>query len=358
VGKFIVARSQLPIDRYHRQVLLPQIGRIGQDRLGAACVLVVGCGALGGMIAEQLVRAGVGTVRIADRDLVELTNLQRQVLFDESDAREQTPKAVAAARKLRQINSQVTIEAMVVDVHAGNAERFAGLENGLKPVNLILDGTDNAETRYLLNDVAVKHGIPWVYGGCVGTEGRCMAMHPPHTACLRCLFPQPPAAGELPTCDTAGVLGPAATVVASLQTTAGLKMLLENPADEQLISVDLWSGRFKSVSTSSAKRPDCPTCGHGHFDFLDSTSGGASTSLCGRNAVQIRPASAATVDLQMLSEKLSSAGQVHRNQYLLRCELHDPRNLKLTVFADGRAIVDGTADPERAKSIYARFVGN
>jgi adenylyltransferase/sulfurtransferase len=347
------------LDRYHRQTLLPQIGVHGQARLQASRVLLVGCGALGSVIAEQLVRAGVGTLRIADRDIVELTNLQRQVLFDEADVREQTPKAVAAARRLERINSGVIVEPRVTDVHAGNVEELAGLEPGGAPCDLIMDGTDNVDTRYLLNDVAVKHSISWVYGACVGVEGRSLAMHPPETACLRCLFSEPPTAAELPTCDTAGVLGPAATLVASLQVAAALRLLAgKSEATEPLITVDLWQSRFRTISMSDAKRPDCVTCGQRRFEFLDSPSSQRSTSLCGRNSVQVAPKHSLPMDLKLLATKLSPTGIVKQTPYLLRCELHDPPEIHLSVFPDGRAIVHGTADLERARSIYARFVGS
>ena len=351
----------MPIDRYHRQTLLPQVGVEGQARLRRARVLLVGCGALGGVIAEQLVRAGVGSLIVADRDVVELTNLQRQVLFDEEDVHEQTPKAVAAARKLGRINSEVRIDPRVVDVHAGNIEELAGIEPGGLRVDLILDGTDNVDTRYLINDVSIKHGIPWVYGGCVGTEGRCMAVRPSTTPCLRCIFPTPAAAGELPTCDTAGVLGPAAAVVASLQVTAALRLLIDPPdgiQTAQLISVDVWQGRFRTLALDNAKDAECPCCGQQRFEFLEGRPGNGSTSLCGRNAVQVRPTTHAAIDLQALGAKLDRLGKLERTPYLLRCSLHDPRDINLTVFPDGRVIVHGTANIERAKSIYARFLGN
>ena len=350
----------MDIDRYHRQALLPQTGRAGQARLRNASVLLVGCGALGSVIAEQLVRAGVGQIRIADRDIVELTNLQRQVLFDEEDVREQVPKAIAAERRLRRVNSEVKIDARVTDVHAGNVEDLAGCDGRDKPVDLILDGTDNVDTRNLLNDVAVKHAIPWIYGACVGTEGRCMAILPPSGPCLRCIFPEPPAAAELPTCDTAGVLAPAAAVVASLQVTAALRILLgqTDPERESLISMDVWRGRFRSIPLNGAKHPECPACGRREFRSLDGSQSGRSTSLCGRNAVQIRSARDESVDLARMAVKLSQIGHVQRTPYLLRCALKDPREIQLTVFPDGRAIIHGTADFERARSIYARFVGS
>ena len=348
------------VDRYHRQTLLPQIGAAGQARLGAAHVLLVGCGALGSVLADQLVRAGVGSLRIVDRDVVELTNLQRQVLFDESDAREGTPKAVAAAARLRRINSEVRVEPIVADLHAGNVEAFAGLEAGARPADLILDGTHNVETRFLLNDVAVKHGRPWVYGACVGMDGRVMVVHPPRTPCLRCVFPEPPGPGELPTCDTAGVLGPVAAAVASLQMVAALKLLTGQASAHanELVSVDLWKGRFRATSLDDAKRSDCPTCAKRRFEFLDRADAGQAVSLCGRNAVQIRPArNAGGLDLAALEEKLRSSGNVERTPFLLRCKPADHAPLQLTVFGDGRAIIHGTTDSKRARSAYARWIG-
>ena len=349
------------MDRYHRQTLLPQIGHEGQRRLADACVLLVGCGALGSVQAEQLVRAGVGTVRIVDRDIVELTNLQRQVLFDETDAKEQAPKAVAAARRLTKINSAVRVEPIVQDLHAGNIEQIAGLEGTGQRADLVLDGTDNVETRYLLNDVSVKHALPWVYGACVGTVGRVLAVRPPATACLRCLFEVPPAVGELPTCDTTGVFSPVAAVVASLQTTAALKLLAGHPeaVGDELYVLDLWNNRLHATSTAGMKRGDCPACGLGRFEFLDRPPGGGTASLCGRNAVQVRPPGGrGNIDLPALAVKLAAAGTVELTPYLVRCSLRESTELRLTLFADGRLIVQGTKDPIQARSLYARYIGN
>ena len=346
----------MSFDRYHRQTLLPQVGREGQERLAQSRVLLVGCGALGSVIAEQLVRAGVGHLRIADRDWVELTNLQRQVLFDQKDAAEQTPKAVAACRRLSAINSSVTIEPKVVDVHPGNIEEL--MRVGGRLVDVILDGTDNVDTRYLINDLAVKESVPWVYGACVGVEGRCMAVTPPVSACLRCLFPEPPAPGELPTCDTAGVLGPAAAAVGALQATAAIQILLGQPPPRQMLVMDLWAGRFRAVSTADAKRPDCGTCGQRHFEFLENESGSRSTSLCGRNAIQVRPACGVQLDLAHVASKLTSAGEVECSAHFVRCVLRENANTRVTVFPDGRAIIQGVTDAERARSLYARFVGS
>ena len=345
-------------NRYHRQVLLPQIGPAGQARLGAARVLLVGCGALGTVIAEQLARAGVGFLRIVDRDVVEWTNLQRQTLFDEADARDAVPKAIAARRRLERINGAIGIEPIVTDLHGGNVEEFAGLGPGGRSVSLILDGTDNVETRYLVNDVAVKHGIPWVYGASVGTEGRVLAIRPGATPCLRCVFPTPPAGADLPTCDTAGVLGPAAGVVGSLQVVEALRVLCghDPPSPSNLISFDVWRSRFHTVDTGDPS-PDCPACGGRRFDFLDRPDG-PTTTLCGRRAIQVRPARGGALDLGAAEVKLARVGLVQRTPYLLRCRLNEAPDLELTAFSDGRLIVSGTTDPERAKSIYARFIGS
>ena len=398
------------MNRYHRQMLLPQIGAAGQARLAASRVLVVGCGALGSGIAEQLVRAGVGHLRIVDRDIVELTNLQRQVLYDERDVAEQTPKAIAAARRLSQINHQVAVEPIVADAGAANIEELAGfaeandtgvleerdpsasgdahsppaehLISSASPggpdnsfpragspsapparpadgVDLILDGTDNVQTRYLLNDVSVKHGVPWIYGACVGMAGRMMPFIPPGP-CLRCLFPAPPDVGELPTCDTAGVFSPVAAVVAALQSAAGLKLLLghADAARHQLHVVDLWSNHFRTIDAADAKRPDCITCGERRFEFLNARDAQSAVSLCGRRTLQIRPPrSSRPIGLQAMAAKLATVGRVEATPYLVRCALFEPADIALTAFPDGRLLIHGTADVERARSIYARFIG-
>jgi molybdopterin/thiamine biosynthesis adenylyltransferase len=344
------------MDRYHRQTLLPQVGREGQQRLGHAGVLLIGCGALGSVIAEQLVRAGVGFLRIVDRDWVELTNLQRQVLFDERDAAEQAPKAVAAVRRLNQINSSVNVDPRVVDVHPGNIEELMRVEGNW--VDVVLDGTDNVDTRYLINDVSVKESVPWVYGACVGTEGRCMAVAPPATACLRCVFPEPPNAGELPTCDTAGVLGPAVAVVGALQATEAVRIILGKEPGRQMIAVDLWAGRFRTISLEDGKRPDCITCGQRRFEFLENQAMSRLTSLCGRDAIQVRPARGVEMDLKQVASKLAAIGEVERTPYLVRCALREANNVRVTVFPDGRAIIQGVTDAERARSLYARFIGS
>jgi molybdopterin/thiamine biosynthesis adenylyltransferase len=340
-------------DRYQRQTLLPQIGIAGRERLAKARVLLVGCGALGCHLADQLVRAGVGFLRVADRDVVEITNLQRQTLFDERDIG--SAKAAAAAKRLGQINSQVTIEPVVADVWAGNIEILS------EKIDLILDGTDNVQTRYLLNDAAVKQGIPWVHGACVGTEGRVMPVLPGAGACLRCVFPDPPNAGELPTCDTAGILQPAAAAVASLQAAQAMKILTGrmNATEQRLWKLDIWSGRFASIDVSSGRRDDCACCVQRRFEFLDSAIGDMATTLCGRNAVQIRPAKPwndGQFDRAM--DQLKAVGKVEQSGYFSRCLLAEPPGFTLTCFRDGRLLVQGTSDTGRAKAIYAKYLGS
>jgi molybdopterin-synthase adenylyltransferase len=347
------------LNRYHRQMLLPEIGEAGQARLAAARVLLVGCGALGCTIAEQLVRAGVGFLRLVDRDIVELTNLQRQTLYDEQHVRTAWPKAAAAAERLAAINSSVAIDAEVTDAHCGNIEMLAGLEGSAAggPVHLILDGTDNVATRYLINDVAVKHGVPWIYGACVGSEGRVMAVRPGESACLRCVFPNPPRAEELPTCDTRGVLGSASALVASLQAIAAIKLLTGNAAGmrDELLTIDAWSGRFQSVSLDGARDRDCICCGKLRFEFLSRPASDAAVTLCGRDAVQVRGES--RIELPGMARRWRGLGQVEETRFFVRCQLAEPRDVRLTLFSDGRLIVHGTRDALRAKSLHARFVG-
>jgi molybdopterin-synthase adenylyltransferase len=346
---------QVNEDRYSRQCMLPQIGAAGQKRLASSRVLLVGCGALGTVLADQLARGGVGQIRLVDRDIVELSNLQRQTLFDENDARVGIPKAIAAANRLRLANSHVNIEPIIADVDSDNIEQLIQLEDR-RPVDLILDGTDNAETRFLLNDVAVKHGIRWVYGGCVGTEGRVLPVDPGNTACLRCIFREAPAAGELATCSTAGVLAPAAAMVASLQAVAAIKFLIGNTDPPSLISFDAWAGRWRSVSMIDARQPDCPACGQRRFDFLDHAAG-APRVLCGRNAVQFHGRKERHLDLRLLAAKLDGTGNLRPSDHLLRYEPADDGMIDFSIFADGRVIVHGTGDVPRARTLYSRYLG-
>lgn len=338
----------IPGDRYARQRLFAPFGQEGQSRLAASRVALVGCGALGTHLAQHLARAGVGRLRICDRDFVELNNLQRQVLFDEQDARDNLPKAAAAAAKLKRINGEIEIEGRIVDVNPSNVETLVG------DADLVLDGTDNFETRFLLNDACLKLKKPWVYGGCVGADGMVLAVIPGKTACFRCFVPDAPEPGSVATCDTAGVLGPAVGVVASLQAAEALKFLTGHPEAlaEGLVTVDVWGNRQHVFRM--ARNPECPACGKGRYDFLEGGASGAATTLCGRNAVQIRPASEASLDLRALERRLAAVGAVRRNEYLLRL---DADGFEVTVFPDGRAIVRGTDDPVRARAVYAKYVG-
>lgn len=343
--------SNEQLDRYRRQVRFAPLGEQGQRRLLASRVLVCGCGALGSVSADLLVRAGVGLVRIVDRDFLESDNLHRQVLFDESDVAEELPKAVAAARRLGKINSGVTVEPVVADVSASTIRGLAD------DVDLIVDGTDNFETRYLLNDYAVAVGKPWVFGGCVGAEGQALAILPGETPCLSCLMPEPPPTEAQPTCETAGVIGPVVSVIAALQSVEALKILSGNrdAVNRRLAIVDLWGNQMRTIGVSRlTSEAACRTCGERDFPWLEGRRGASAVSLCGRNAVQLAPSAPGRVSLQELAAKLRDMGRVSVNEFLLRLEVGKYR---LTVFADGRTIVGGTSDPAEAKVVHARYVG-
>jgi molybdopterin/thiamine biosynthesis adenylyltransferase len=337
------------LDRYSRQILLSEIGREGQERLLSSAVAIIGCGALGTVIASTLVRAGVGRIKIVDRDFIEWSNLQRQILFDEEDIARGLPKAVAAAEKLRRINSQIIVEPLVTDVNPGNVEEVIG------DVDLILDATDNFETRFLINDACIKHDIPWVYGAVLATYGMSMVIIPHHTPCFRCFVTAMPAPGSRPTCDTVGVLGPAVNIVASLEVTEGLKLLLGKTEElhGQFIYVDAWTATLERLEMGESDTP-CPACDLGQFEFLDAKTGTYVTSLCGRDAVQISVRGEAKVSFPELAERLKPVGQVTFNEYMLRFGVD---SYELSVFPDGRTIVKGTADENVARSLYARYVG-
>lgn len=334
-------------EKYSRQILFPPIGAEGQEKLLRSKVVILGCGALGTAQADALVRAGVGGVRIVDRDFVEESNLQRQMLFDEADARESLPKAVAAERKLSRINSDVRVEGIVADADSRNLE---GLVEGFQ---VILDATDNFETRYLLNDVSVKLGIPWVYGAVVASYATTLTILPGRSPCLACVFPKPPQ-GLHATCDTAGVIGPAVSWAAAVQVTEALKILLGREAElhGSLLAYDVWENRFRQVRPQID--PQCRACGAREFFYLEQ-GGAAHISLCGRNSVQIHQTEPRALDLAALKSRLEPFGPVRGNEFLLRCIL-DP--YELTVFPDGRAIIKGTQDPAVARGIYARYVGS
>ena len=344
----MTAKTDVPA-RYSRQVLFEEIGSQGQARLMASKAVLVGCGALGTVQASLLVRAGVGTLRIIDRDFVEESNLQRQILFDEEDVRAVLPKAAAAEAKLRAVNSLVRVEGVVEDVNAASIARL------LDGFDLILDATDNFDARFLLNDYAVKTGRPWIYGACVGSYGLTFPVLPGETACLRCVFESAPPPGLSPTCDTAGVLGPIVGMIASLQAAEALK-ILSGRADRvsrKMAVLDVWEGRQDLVDLPR-RDPDCPCCARRQFPYLEGTAGSDSATLCGRDAVQIRRRDGLKLDLDDLARRLGPLGRIEKNRFLLRAEI-DP--YRLTLFADGRAIISGTNDPAVARSIYARYVG-
>ncbi|MBL8830206.1 MAG: ThiF family adenylyltransferase, partial [Planctomycetaceae bacterium] len=301
------------LDRYVRQMRFAPLGEAGQRRLLASRVLIVGCGALGTVLANTLARAGVGHLRIVDRDFIETNNLQRQILFDEQDVADELPKAIAAANKLRQINSQIEIEPLVTDVDAANISTLC------EGVDLILDGTDNFETRFLINDVAVKLNLPWVYGGCLGAEGQSMTILPGETPCLRCLIPEPPAAGTTPTCDTAGIVSPIINVIASIEAMEAIKILSghRETISRTLTIIELWENRFRSMKLDTLRESvDCACCKRREFAWLEGNRGSHTAVLCGRNAVQIAPPSGTRLELTELAKSLSSLGTVSQNAFL------------------------------------------
>jgi molybdopterin-synthase adenylyltransferase len=333
--------------KYSRQILFAPIGRDGQQRLHAARVLIVGCGALGTAQANALVRAGVGRLRMIDRDYVEESNLQRQLLFDEADAAENLPKAVAAERHLRRLNSEVEVEGVIADADSLSIEAQA------RGFDLILDGTDNFETRFLINDAALKLGIPWVYGAVVGSYAATMTVLPGRSACLTCVFPDRPK-GLQETCDTVGVISPAVAWAAAIQVTEALKILTgrEPELHGKLLSYDVWKNSHREITPRVD--PQCPSCQQRHFVYLEGDGLSRAARLCGRNSVQIRQPEDHALDLAALRSRLELVGSVRANDFLLRCRL-DP--YEITVFADGRAIVKGTDDPAVARRIYTQYVG-
>ncbi len=340
-------------DRYSRQVLFHGIGEDGQRGIRAGRVLLCGCGALGSAIADSLVRAGVGFLRLVDRDFVELSNLQRQVLFDEHDIAEQLPKAIAAARKLTKINHQVALDPIVADIDHNNIMALAA------NVDLIVDGMDNFETRFLINDAALETKLPWIYGGCIGSHGQVMPVFPCETACLRCLIGDVPGPGMTETCDTAGVIGPAVNVVAALQVVTALKILAgrRDSIEPVLTIVDVWDGTLRKMNVANLReRSNCPACVQGKREWLSGEKGSQTTVLCGRNAVQISPPEKRPLSLTELAGRLRTAGEVSQNAFLLRLTLPGGE-FQLTIFPDGRAIIKGTDDVTVARSLYARYVG-
>lgn len=340
------------LERYSRQMRFYGIGEEGQRRLLASRVTLCGCGALGTVIANALVRAGVGFVRIVDRDFIEPSNLQRQVLFDENDIADNLPKAEAAARKLRAINSSITIEPVVTDIDRTNIEELC------RDADVILDGTDNFEIRYLINDVSVKTGKPWVYGGSIGSHGQTMTIIPGQTPCLRCVFEAAPAPGEAGTCETAGVLAPIVNIIASFQVAEAIKLLTENhdKINRELIYVDVWENILRRIKVAPLLgKVDCPCCQKRRFEWLEGEHGAHTTSLCGRNAVQVAHRSKTKLNFEELARHLSALGEVKYNRFMLRFATDGH---EFTVFPDGRAIIKGTSDVEKARTLYAKYIGH
>lgn len=336
-------------ERYSRQILFNRIGRSGQEKLLNSRVLLVGAGALGAAHAETLGRAGIGFLRIVDRDFVEFSNLQRQTLYSEADATERLPKAIAAQKRIASINSEITVEPVVADVNLSNIESF------LSDVDLILDGTDNFQIRYLLNDACVKHEKTWIYGAAVSSYGTTMTIFPQKTPCLRCIFEEMPDAGSAPTCDTAGVIQPIISSIAAIQTTEAIKILTGNTdkLHKSLIQIDVWQNDWRKIKLG-APNADCETCARRNFEFLNAETGEFSAVLCGRNAIQIAPPKPTKLNLENLAERLKPYGEIKLNEYLLRLNIEE---YELTVFADARAIIRGTDDVAAARSVYAKYIG-
>ena len=361
------------LSRYHRQTLLPGIGEAGQRRLLDSCAIVLGCGALGSLVADLLARAGVGHLKIVDRDFVDLTNLQRQLLFDEQDVEEAIPKAEAARRRLSKINSSIRVTAIVDDLNHTNIERHTA------DADVLLDGLDNFETRYLANDFAVSRGIPYVYGGAVGTVGASFAILPNTVGgdaswestqhgnlaspCLRCLFEEAPPPGSMPTCDTAGVLAPAVTAIASFEVAEAIKILTRNFANvsRTMLNIDLWNNTISQLKVARAYEDGkCPCCKQRRFDYLDGALGSGATTLCGRDAVQLtHKQDTRDLDLDAIAMQLKGHGDVVSSRYMLRAAITDNgKPYSLSLFPDGRAIVHGTAEASVARSVYAKFIGS
>lgn len=342
----------MALDRYIRQTIFPSVGKEGQQKLAAAKVLIVGCGALGTGLANNLARAGVGHLTIIDRDFIELNNLQRQILFDEEDLRRNLPKAVAAANKLRLINSEIEIVPLVEDLNYENVEKLVAA------ADVVLDGTDNFETRYLLNDVCVKLGKPWVYSGVIASYGVTSTIVPGKTPCYRCLFPDPPPPGTTPTCDTGGIVGSIVGAISSIAAGEAIKLIVgTGKINAGLLSMDLWQNTFDKLPIE-IPLPGCVCCDQHNFEYLDAAGerGTHSATLCGRNAVQVTVRPTPEINLGELGTRLQTAGatNLNSNEYLLRFNMDD---YEWTVFPDARAIIKGTDEENVAKTLYARYIG-
>ncbi|MDZ7336189.1 MAG: ThiF family adenylyltransferase [candidate division KSB1 bacterium] len=339
-------------ERYARQIAFQEIGPAGQEKLARGRVMILGCGGLGAASASILARAGVGYLKLVDRDFLELNNLQRQLLYEEHDVKEGLPKAIAAQHRIQQINSTIGTEAIIAD-----ANRF-NIESLINDVDVIIDATDNFETRFLLNEACVKHSRPWIYGAAIESYGLTMTILPGETACLRCVMEKIPEPGTVPTCETVGVLASIVAIIASIQSAEAIKIIIGNKAaiNRNLISIDVWQNSYQTIDIAKEKiQKNCPVCNQRWFDYLEGKHGSAFTTLCGRNAVQILPFKQTQLDLPRLAIQLAELGVVKANEYLIRFEIE---NYELSIFPDGRAIVKGTTDTAIARSLYSRYVGN
>lgn len=337
--------------RYSRQILFPAVGWAGQERLAGSTAVVVGLGALGAGAADLLARAGVGRIRLVDRDYVDESNLGRQTLYSEDDCRQALPKAIAATRRLQKVNSEVAYEPWVRDVNPRNVEET------IQGAGVVVDGTDNFETRYLLNEACLKQGVPWVYGACVGSVGMTFTVLPDRGPCLRCFVPRSPLPGELPTCDTAGILGPAAAAVAALEVAQALRVLLgesDEASGAVLKYLDVWNGDLLNLPL--VRDPNCACCARGEFPHLEGKAGSNATVMCGREMVQVSPGGPLSLSLDEVARRLSQVGKVTANEFLVKAILGE--GVELVVFPDGRALVKGTTRPEVARTIYARYLGS
>jgi len=331
-------------DRYSRQTLLKKITEEGQEKLAKSHVVIIGCGALGATIANNLARSGIGYIKIVDRDIVELNNLQRQNLFDEEDIG--FPKALVAVKKLKKINSEIIIESVVDDVNLGNIESI------IKNMDVVIDGTDNMLIRFLMNDACIKHKIPWIYGGAVETHGMTMNIIPHKTPCFRCIVQDIPDAGSLPTCDTVGVLNSIPSIIASIESTEAIKILLNKDINRDFLMYDVWDHDFHKIKIK--KRKDCKCCVQHNFEFLNAKKKETAISLCGSGAIQITPATNMKISFEELGKKLQKSGDVHIHEVVLRFRIP---GYELNIFSSGRAIIIGTNDKKIAKSLYAKYVG-
>lgn len=338
--------QKLSENRYAKQILFRPIGLEGQKKISSSKVTIIGLGALGTVSSSHLCRAGVGKLRLVDRDFVEISNLQRQLLFDEKDAEKRMPKVVAAAEKLRLTNSNLEIEEHVADVGSRNIEKL------IEGSDLVIDGTDNLETRFIINDACLKHKIPWIYTAALGSMGMLFTIIPDHSPCLRCHIDQLPPAGVIPSCDTEGVLSMTTATAASLQCAEALRLLTGHQPTEGMLYFDVWDREFNNFEFQ--KRADCPACALGSYEFLTGEAVSWTTVLCGRDAVQITPPLDTKIDLQLLAKRPKKAGSVSFNGFLLslQTEKHE-----IVLFPNGRAIVRGTTDEAEARNYYARYIG-